>query len=59
MIAVYCPGNDATGAFEDVGHSPDAIELQKKHLIGRVDGGVPKVIPQAKGSSSDTDSQKR
>ena len=27
---------DATNAFTDVGHSPDAIELKKQYLIGVV-----------------------
>ena len=31
-------GRDATEAFEDVGHSPDARELQKKYHIGTVSG---------------------
>eukprot|EP00731_Ephydatia_muelleri_P025954 Em0018g54a len=31
-------GRDATEAFEDVGHSPDAREIQKKYLIGTVSG---------------------
>lgn len=31
-------GRDATEAFEDVGHSPDAREIQKKYLIGTVEG---------------------
>ena len=30
-------GKDGTEAFEDVGHSPDARELQQQYLIGEVD----------------------
>ena len=38
-VCVSCiVGRDATEAFEDVGHSPDARELQKKYLIGTVSG---------------------
>lgn len=29
-------GRDATEAFEDVGHSPDARELQQNYLIGEL-----------------------
>ena len=32
-----CAGKNATEAFEDVGHSPEAREMQKKYLIGEVD----------------------
>lgn len=43
-------GSDATEAFEDVGHSPDARDMQQKYLIGVVssspssknDGNKPK-----------------
>lgn len=31
---------DATGAFEDVGHSPDAREMLVKYYIGDVDPTV-------------------
>ena len=30
------PGKDGSEAFEDVGHSPDARELQQQYLIGEV-----------------------
>lgn len=30
------PGTDATGAFQDVGHSTDAIQTREKYLIGVV-----------------------
>ena len=30
------PGKDGTESFEDVGHSPDAREMQEKYLIGEV-----------------------
>lgn len=29
-------GKDGSEAFEDVGHSPDARELQQQYLIGEV-----------------------
>ena len=32
----FFTGKDATTAFQDVGHSSDAIELRKKYLIGRL-----------------------
>ena len=31
-------GGDATEAFEDVGHSPDAREIQQTYLIGEIIG---------------------
>ena len=33
---VGSPGKEATEAFEDVGHSPDAREIQLKYLIGEL-----------------------
>ena len=35
--AHFPPGTNATEAFEDVGHSPDARETQEEYLIGEVD----------------------
>ena len=37
MSSGLCAGRNATEAFEDVGHSPEAREMQKKYLIGEVD----------------------
>lgn len=34
-------GRDATESFEDVGHSPDARELQQNYLIGEIVGERP------------------
>ena len=34
---IFLPAKDATEAFEDVGHSPDARELQQNYLIGELD----------------------
>ena len=33
---MYVLGKDATESFEDVGHSPDAREMQEKYLIGEM-----------------------
>lgn len=44
-------GRNATEAFEDVGHSPDARELQQNYLIGEVPAGSvkpPEVRPPFK-----------
>jgi len=36
-------GEDATQAFEDIGHSPEAVQQLEKYLIGKLDGAsVPK-----------------
>lgn len=32
-------GDDATGAFEDVGHSEDARLMLDKYLVGTLEGG--------------------
>ena len=29
-------GNDGTEAFEDIGHSKDAIEMRKEYFIGDI-----------------------
>ena len=36
LTCFYSTGGDATNAFEDVGHSQDARELQKNYLIGEL-----------------------
>ena len=36
MSVLALTGRNATEAFEDVGHSPDAREMQKKYMIGEV-----------------------
>ncbi|XP_041981100.1 cytochrome b5-like [Aricia agestis] len=43
-------GQDATQAFDDVGHSEDAKELLKKYKIGSLPPGetMPNVVPQQK-----------
>lgn len=42
-------GQEATEAFDDIGHSEEAREILKGLLIGRVEGAVPK-----KSTSVDT-----
>ena len=36
-------GQDASAAFEDIGHSPEARALTDQYRIGTVAGGHPKV----------------
>ena len=48
------PGKDATEAFEDVGHSPDARETQAQYLIGTVTEPAAKRI-EVSYPSSDTE----
>eukprot|EP01012_Entosiphon_sulcatum_P056356 TRINITY_DN7_c0_g1_i1.p1 TRINITY_DN7_c0_g1~~TRINITY_DN7_c0_g1_i1.p1 ORF type:complete len:129 (-),score=28.32 TRINITY_DN7_c0_g1_i1:38-424(-) len=38
-------GGNATDEFEAVGHSNQAVELMKKYVKGRLEGGVPKPTP--------------
>ena len=35
-VVFLAAGRDSTEAFEDVGHSPDARDMQKTYLIGEV-----------------------
>jgi cytochrome b involved in lipid metabolism len=35
-ILIECAGDDATEAFEDVGHTNDAVEMMKDYLIGKL-----------------------
>ena len=37
LLNYHLIGSDATESFEDVGHSPDARDIQKQYLIGEVD----------------------
>jgi cytochrome b involved in lipid metabolism len=43
-------GTDATESFEDVGHSPDAREMQEQYLIGEVSSQKAKEVPVSDGS---------
>ncbi|CAO3630145.1 unnamed protein product [Cunninghamella blakesleeana] len=45
---------DATGPFEDVGHSPDARDLLKKYYLGDVDpASVPVKVVSPNATSGD------
>lgn len=46
---MWCAGKDATEAFEDIGHSPEAREIQKKYLIGEVATPVAETVKERKG----------
>lgn len=51
VLLISFSGRNATEAFEDVGHSPDARELQQNYLIGEVPAGSvkpPEVRPPFK-----------
>lgn len=50
-VIVDCAGEDATEAFDDIGHSDDAHDILKGLLIGKLEGGV---VKQAKGVTSST-----
>lgn len=39
-VIVDCAGEDATEAFNDIGHSDDAHDILKGLLIGKLEGGV-------------------
>jgi len=40
--SVFFSGQDASAAFEDIGHSPEARALTDQYRIGVVAGGNPK-----------------
>lgn len=40
-VVLDCAGQDATGPFDDIGHSDDAREVLEKLLVGEVEGGAP------------------
>ncbi|ORZ10705.1 cytochrome b5-like heme/steroid binding domain-containing protein [Absidia repens] len=47
---------DATGPFEDVGHSPDARELLVKYYVGEVDlASAPVKVTSANASGASND----
>ena len=43
LTCLLSTGQDASAAFEDVGHSPEARELTNQYRIGTVAGGDPKL----------------
>jgi cytochrome b involved in lipid metabolism len=53
-------GQDGTDPFDEIGHSPDAVELLKKFYVGDVEGAVQKPVekkqnikyPSSQGSST-------
>lgn len=48
-VIVDCAGEDATDAFNDIGHSDDAHDILKGLLIGDLEGGV---TVETKGTTS-------
>ncbi|TID18165.1 hypothetical protein CANINC_003906 [Pichia inconspicua] len=50
-VILDCAGDDATEAFDDIGHSEDAHEQLESLLIGELIGGV-----KPKSASSDSSS---
>lgn len=50
-VVLDCAGQDATGPFDDIGHSDDAREVLEKLLVGKVEGGAP---PAKTATAQDT-----
>ncbi|CAB3408587.1 unnamed protein product [Caenorhabditis bovis] len=46
-------GQDATEAFNDVGHSRDALEMTKEYLIGTIPEDAKPAVTKPSGSSAD------
>lgn len=55
-VIVDCAGTDATGPFEDIGHSEDAREVLEGLLIGTVDPASKPAASSSSSSSSSSDS---
>lgn len=43
LVVAFVAGQDASAAFEDIGHSPEARALTDQYRIGTVAGGNPKL----------------
>jgi cytochrome b involved in lipid metabolism len=52
-------GKDATQAFEDIGHSPEAEQQMTKYAIGKIKGGSKATADKKKSSSAGTTTSKR
>ncbi|KAJ3416705.1 Cytochrome b5 type B (outer mitochondrial membrane) [Chytridiales sp. JEL 0842] len=44
-VMIEQAGADATEAFDDIGHSDDAVKLLEKYLIGTVENATPSKEP--------------
>lgn len=53
-VILDCGGQDATEAFDDIGHSEDAHEILEGLLIGTLEGGV---VKESKKSASATSTE--
>lgn len=53
-VIVDVAGQDATDAFDDIGHSDDAKEILEGLLVGTLEGAIPKKV--ASSSGEDTES---
>lgn len=54
-VILDCAGQDATEAFDDIGHSEDAIEVLDGLFVGELIGGVKKSNAKvASGDSKDS-----
>ncbi|GEQ68550.1 hypothetical protein JCM33374_g2218 [Metschnikowia sp. JCM 33374] len=53
-VIVDCAGEDATEAFDDIGHSDDAHDILKGLLIGKLEGAVIKEAKAPKTSGGET-----
>ncbi|CCE78169.1 Piso0_000785 [Millerozyma farinosa CBS 7064] len=53
-VVLDVAGQDATEAFDDIGHSDDAREILKGLLIGKLEGGVVKTEAATKSAGTDS-----
>ena len=55
-VILDCAGNDATDAFDDIGHSNDAVEMLNGLFIGDLIGGVKNKSGKTLNKTSNSDS---
>lgn len=53
-VVLDVAGQDATEAFDDIGHSDDARDILKGLLIGNLEGGVIKTEQATKSAGTDS-----
>lgn len=53
-VIIDCLGDDATEAFDDIGHSEDAQQTLEQLLIGKLEGGVKPKAAAGKTSGEKT-----
>lgn len=53
-VIIDCLGDDATEAFDDIGHSEDAQKTLEELLIGKLEGGIKPKASSSKSNGNDS-----